>query len=147
MPAPAARMRSARFPCGTTSSSIRGAIERIETMRIALARERTEDLAHPPFADQQRKAGIAIAGVIADHREIPRAVFDQRVDQLGRLARQAEAADQDDGAVGDAVKCPRKRMSLVDHDCVQNSTLSRQRPLRLEGWRGVPAYPFRRLRS
>ena len=99
-----------------------GAVERVEMMRIALARERAEDLPHPPFADQQREARLAIAGIVADDREILRAVFDQRVDQFGRLAREAEAADHDDGAVGDALEGVCERMPLVDHDAARTST-------------------------
>src|SRR3546814_491920 len=174
MPAPAARMRSARLPCGTSSSStlplryrpskicestwrgneqmilrtrpapssaaspvlplpalvlmvvrafvpffrrgadalgqvalrhqfqfdLAAAVQAVEDLRIDLARERADDLAHAARAQQRGQAGGAVAGVVVDDGEVFRALFEQGVDQFHRLAGRAETADQDGGAVG-----------------------------------------------
>ena len=51
--------------------------------------------------EQRGEAGVAVAGVVVDDGEVARALRDQRVDELGRHAGRAEAADHDGGAVVD----------------------------------------------
>ena len=76
MPAPAARIRSARLPCGTSSSSISpGAVEAVEDPRVGLPRERADHLAHPALREQRGQAGVAVAGVVGDHGQVGRALL------------------------------------------------------------------------
>jgi hypothetical protein len=76
-----------------------GAVQRVEVVGIGLAREGADDLAHPLGLQQRRQAGFAVAGVVVDDGELARALGDQRVDQRGRHAGVAEAADHHGGAV------------------------------------------------
>jgi len=53
-----------------------------------------------------KQAGIKLIGpgdvvVVVDHRQVPRPLGDERIDQPGRLPGQPEAPDHDGGAVGD----------------------------------------------
>jgi hypothetical protein len=75
-------------------------VQRIEDMRIDLARERADDLAYPPRPEQRRQAGIAVAGIVVDDRQSPRALRDEAVDQFAGQSGAAEAAEHDRGAVG-----------------------------------------------
>jgi len=60
-------MRSARLPCGTSSSSISPARYRVfEDVRVDLARERADDPAHPPRLQQRGEPGVAVAGIVVD---------------------------------------------------------------------------------
>ena len=69
-----------------------------------------------PRLQQRCQPGLAVAGVVVDDREVARAVRDQRIDQLVRLARAAEAADHHGRAVGDALQRGRGGgKQLVDH--------------------------------
>ena len=56
-------------------------------------------LGSPGGYRRRREAGVAVTGVVVDDGEFFRALFDERVDQLGRHARRAEAADHDGRAV------------------------------------------------
>ncbi|KAG1247466.1 hypothetical protein G6F65_020152 [Rhizopus arrhizus] len=104
MPAPAARMRSARLPWGTN-------------LRVHLAGERADDLANPVRAQQGGKARGAVAGVVVDDDQVFRALFEQGVDQFHGLAGSAEAADHDGGAVGYVRQGGRRACNkLRDHD-------------------------------
>ena len=76
-----------------------GAVQRVEHVRIGLARKRADDLAHALRLEQRGEAGLAVAGVVVDDGEVARALRDQRVDQLGRHAGRAEAADHHRRAV------------------------------------------------
>ena len=67
-----------------------GAVQRIEHMRIALPRERADDLAHPAGFQQRRQAEVAIAGVVVDQRQLTRALGDEGVDQRRGLPGAAE---------------------------------------------------------
>ena len=129
MPAPAARMRSARLPCGTSSSSISpGAVQAVEHPRVVLPRERADDLAHPPRREQRGEPGVAVAGVVVDDRQVARALLDERVDQLDRLPGSPEAADHHRRTVGDAGhRGGDIRHRLVDHGA---SPRPRRRPRR-----------------
>ena len=65
---------------------------------------------------QQREADVGVARVVVDDRELARALLDQRVDQLGRHAGGAEAADHHGGAVVDVGDGFADRVDdLVDH--------------------------------
>ena len=95
MPAPAARMRSARVPCGTISSSILPARYSVSnTTGSETARERADDLADAAEFHQPRQADMADAGVIAGDRQVRGALLDQPVDQRVGLADGAKAAEQ-----------------------------------------------------
>ncbi len=76
MPAPAARIRSARLPCGTTSSSILPvAVEPVEDPGVGLARERADHLAHPALGQQRGQSGVAVAGVVGHDGQVGRALI------------------------------------------------------------------------
>ena len=69
---------------------------------------------------------MAVAGVVVDHGEVARAVIDQRVDQLGRIARLAEAADQHHGPVSDPGDgLGHAAHALVDHRFPSNACPNR----------------------
>ena len=83
---------------------VAGAVERVEDLRVGLARKRADDLADAPRLQQRGEAGLAVAGVVVDDRQVARALRDQRVDQLRRHAGRAEAADHHGRAVGHVVQ-------------------------------------------
>src|SRR6267154_2080665 len=70
-----------------------GAVQAIEDLRIDLAWEAADDLAHAPGLEQCGEADFAVAGIVVDDGEVAGALRDEGVDQLGRLARAPEAAD------------------------------------------------------
>ena len=117
IPAPAARIRSARLPCGTISSSISPARYSPSNTHESCCRGNEQiDLAHLTRGQQGRETGVAVAGVVVHDREVPRAVRDQRVDQLHRLSGTPEPADHHRRTVGDAGDRGRGiRHRLVDH--------------------------------
>src|SRR5690606_41430123 len=80
------------------------AIELVEHVGVGLAGEGTDDLAHAPGLEQRGQAGVAIARIVVDDDEVFGAMGDKAIDELGRLARAAEAADHDGGPVMDAGK-------------------------------------------
>jgi hypothetical protein len=66
--------------------------------------------------EQGRQPRVAVAGIVVDDGELARALRDQRVDQRGRHAGVAEAADHDGRAVvhvGDGVL--QRFQCFVDH--------------------------------
>ena len=71
------------------------AIERVEVMRIGLARERANHLAHFARSEQRRDACLAVARVVGDDGEVACALRDESVDERHRHARAAKAADHD----------------------------------------------------
>ena len=84
--------------------------------RIHLPRERADDLANAALLEEEGEPEIRVAGVVVDDREVARAAADQRVDELRRLPRGAEAADHDGHAVGDVgERRVRRGDPLVDH--------------------------------
>ncbi len=82
-----------------------GAVGRIEVPGVGLAREGADDLLDAAFLDQQREAGVGLAGVVVHDREVGGAVGQQCVDEFHRLAGVAEPADQDGCAVVDVGHC------------------------------------------
>jgi hypothetical protein len=59
---------------------------------------------------------IAVAGVVIDHGKFARALHDQRINQLARNARPAEAADQHGRAILHSGKrCLERIDNLVHH--------------------------------
>ncbi len=102
-PAPAARMRSARVPCGTISSSILPARYSVSnTTGSELRGNEQMILRDPAQFHQPREAGMADAGVVAGDRQVLGALLDQPVDQRIRLADRAEPTEQHGRAVLDA---------------------------------------------
>ena len=70
----------------------------------------------------------AIAGVVADNGEVARALGDQRVDQFVRLACAAEATNQDDGAILDALYgCLKVGNDFGNHVAIVLTALVRER--------------------
>jgi 3-oxoadipate CoA-transferase, alpha subunit len=93
-----------------------GFVEGFKNDRIGGTRERTDDLAHPAQFHQPRQADMADAGIVGHRDEVFRALLDQPVDKLVRLADGAEAADQHRGAILDARHGVRHGLhDLVDH--------------------------------
>jgi hypothetical protein len=78
------------------------AVERVEHVGVRLPRERADDLAHPPGLEQRGEAGVTVPRVVVDHRQVFRALRDERFDQIGGLPGGAEPADHDGGAVVNA---------------------------------------------
>ena len=77
------------------------AIERLSKCHESAWRGNEQRILRTRFAfDQRGEAGVAVAGVVVDDGEVARALRDQRIDQRGRHAGVAEAADHDRGAVG-----------------------------------------------
>src|SRR5690606_9515165 len=102
-----------------------GAIELVEYVRVGLARERTDDLAHSAGFQEGSQADLAVAGVVVDDDEIFGAVGDKPVDKFGRLACTAEAANHDGGAVVDLGKrLLDRRRDFIDHVCSTNIPLN-----------------------
>ena len=108
MPAPPARMRSARVPCGlnSSSSSLREILP-LEFLVLA-------DVGGNHFADltalqQQPETGAVDAGVVRHDGQIANARIVQRADQLLGNAAQAEtAAHQRDAVLDDAAQGARR---------------------------------------
>ncbi len=95
------------------------AVQRVKDVGIGLARERADDLAHLPVFQQGGQARIAIARIVVDDDEVARALGDQAVDQLGRLAGAAEAANHDGGAIVDiGQRIKDAGTQFVDHCCL-----------------------------
>src|SRR5690606_39930418 len=76
-------------------------IQTIEYPGVALPREGADDLAHRPRLKQRREPRVAVTRVVVDHRQTLQPAGDERVDEFARLPGAAEAADHDDGTVGD----------------------------------------------
>ena len=68
-------------------------VKGIEHVGIGLARKRADDLAHAFGREQRSEACLPVARAVVHDGEILRALGDQRVDQLGRHAGGAKAAD------------------------------------------------------
>ena len=69
-----------------------------------------------PRLEQRGEAGLAVAGVVVDDRQVLRALLDQRVDELVGHAGGAEAADHHGRAVGDVGDgVGERRDLLLDH--------------------------------
>ena len=81
------------------------AVQRVEHLAIHLAREAADDFAHASGLEQRCQAGVAVARVVVDHRELARALFDQAVDELTRDAGGAEAPDEDGSAIAHTIQC------------------------------------------
>ena len=100
MPAPPARIRSEKVPCGTssTSSSPR---EELPLELLVLADVGRDHLADLAGLQQQAEAEVVDAGVVADDGQVfacpARAA---RAIRFSGIAAQAEAADHDRRAVG-----------------------------------------------
>ena len=149
-PAPAARMRSARVPCGTISSSILPARYSVSnTTGSETARERADDLADAPEFHQPGEADMADAGVVAGDRQVLGALLDQPVDQGVGLADRAEAAEQHDRAILDARHGVGHGLDdLVDHSarslCAFRQRFSAVRPgCQAERSVAIPGVPSR----
>ena len=97
-----------------------GAVQAVEHVRVGLARERADHLAHPSRGQQCGQPGVAVAGVVADDGQFPGALLDQRVDQPDRHPGHAEAADQHGGAVLD----PRHRFGRGADDLAHDDSPS-----------------------
>jgi hypothetical protein len=67
------------------------AVERVEVMAVDLAGERADDLAHPLRREQRGEAGVAVAGVVVDDRQLLRALVEQGVHQLVRQPRRCRS--------------------------------------------------------
>ena len=102
MPAPAADALGEVALRHEFEFQLAGAVEAVEHLRIGLAREGADDLAHPARLQQCGQAGLAIAGVVVDDGELACALGDERVYQLGRLPGAAEATNHHGGAIGHA---------------------------------------------
>ena len=99
MPAPAARIRSEKVPCGTSSTSISFCKE-LPLEFLVLADVGRDHLADLPRAQQRADAVIVDAGVVADDGEVLGAAAMQRGDQVFGNAAEPEAAHHDGGAIG-----------------------------------------------
>ena len=93
-----------------------GVVERIEHVRIRLARERADDLAHASGLEQRGQTNVAVARIVVDDGQLARAARDQRIDQFGGHAGSAETADHHGRAIehigdGGLRQCD----CLVDH--------------------------------
>ena len=64
-------------------------------------REGADHLADLARFKKRRQSDMTVSGIIVHQREIARAMIDQRMGKLGRIAGFAEAADQDDSTVLD----------------------------------------------
>jgi hypothetical protein len=91
-------------------------VELGEHRRVRGARERAHDLRHAAGLQQRGQSDLSASGVVADDREAPCALVDERMDELDRTSGLAEAADHHRGAIMDvghglADACD----ALVDH--------------------------------
>ena len=103
MPAPAALMRSARLPCGTTSScDLARAVQPVEHVRIRLPRKRADHLVTRPAASSAARPVSPLPALLLTMVRSRGTLFDQRVDQRGRHARHAESTDENCCPVGDS---------------------------------------------
>lgn len=100
------------------------AVERVEDVAVGLARKAADDLAHAAGLEQRGEAGVAVAGVVVDHRQVARALLDEAVDEFAGNAGGAEAADENGGAVGHA----REGVGDGGRDLVDHGSVSE------EGW-------------
>ncbi|MCY1527594.1 hypothetical protein D9M68_626640 [compost metagenome] len=93
------------------------AVQAIEHLAVGLAREAADDLAHAAGLEQRGQAGLSIACVVVDHREVLGALLDEAVDEFAWNAGGAETADEHRGAVWDACEGIGDRArDLVDHE-------------------------------
>src|SRR3954470_6387770 len=69
-------------------------IKSVEHIRIRLAWEGTNDLAHAAGLEQRSDANFTVARVVGDNGEVCRLLRDERVDELHRQPGGSEAADQ-----------------------------------------------------
>ena len=92
---------------------------RTRLRRVGRARERADQLAHAAGQEQLRQPGRPVAAVVVDHREVARALVEQRAQQLGGNARGAEAAHQQRGAIGHVFHGVGQRgHGLVEHGAI-----------------------------
>ena len=70
-----------------------------------MARIAANNLAHPPTFQQCCQAGVAIAGVVIDNREVAGALRKQAFNQFNRNTRRAKPPYQNGGAVRYAHQC------------------------------------------
>ena len=92
-------MRSASVPCGTSSTSISPAIM---PFWVSGLRPICETIAaRRAGVDQPANAETRLGGVIGDDGEVLAPGVDQGVDHAVRRADAHEAADHQDGAIGD----------------------------------------------
>src|SRR5207248_2408599 len=81
-----------------------------------LADIRGDHLADLPRLQQGPEAPVVDAGVVRDAGQILHAARDERIDEVLGDAAEAEAADDEGGAVGDVVyRIARGRYDLADH--------------------------------
>ncbi|MCY1251011.1 hypothetical protein D9M72_647210 [compost metagenome] len=91
-------------------------VQFVEDVGIRLARERADDLAHAAGFQQGRQTDFGVAGIVIDDNQVLGALGDKAVDEFGRLAGTAEAANHDGGAVVDFGQgLLNRRGNFVDH--------------------------------
>src|SRR5262249_25982963 len=99
---------------------------RVEMPRVRLPRKRAQDLAHALRLDERGEAGVAVAGVVVDDRQVACALLDQGLDQRHRHPRAAEAMDHDRRAIGHVgERSFGARYDLVDHGAADYGTVPR----------------------
>ena len=105
-----------------------GAEQAFERVRVLVPRVRAHEPAHAPEGDEPGEPGVAVAGMVADDREVARALRNQRVDELRRDTRGAEAANHRRRAVVNVGDCLLGGGGdLVDHRAVSRG---HRRPVR-----------------
>ena len=129
-PAPAASMRHARLPCGTSSSSISPARYSASNTYESDWRGKEQMIFFTRRAFSSAASPVSrVTGVVVDDGQVARAARDQRVDQLRRHARGAEAADHDGGAVVDVGDGRFERANdLVDHGFLHGAARAGRSP-------------------
>ena len=92
------------------------AVQRVKHLAVGLPGKAADDLAHAPGLEEGGQPGVAVARVVVDHRQVLGALRDQPVDQFGRIAGSAEAADQHGRAVFHiGQRIGHRQGYLVDH--------------------------------
>ena len=94
IPAPAARIRSARLPCGTSSRSIFPARYRPSNTHESVCRGNEQIILRTRPREERGQTGVTVARVVVHDGEIGGALPDQGVDQLDGRPGHAEAADE-----------------------------------------------------
>ena len=91
-------------------------VEIIENLGIHLAREGADHLAYSPGFQQRRETHFPVAGVVINDGQVAGALVNQGVNQKGRLAGGAKAADHNSRPIvdpGDGLA--QRRYAFINH--------------------------------
>ena len=100
MPAPARAQALGQVPWGTSSGrDLAAAVRLVKHIAVHLAWKAADDLAHLPGLEQRGQAVVGIAGVVVHHRQVARALRNQRVNQFAGEYPRCQSPDEHRGAI------------------------------------------------